>query len=53
MTQCRQCKVFYCDRRRGRYCCADCTRKCDNRCLNQPRKCGNVGAEPFRRARTQ
>lgn len=35
-----RCKIFYCDHRKGNYCCFDCPKKCKNRCLNNPNKCG-------------
>ena len=45
----RQCKIFYCDRRRGRFCCADCgykdctnSARCKKPCLNDPKLCGAV-----------
>ena len=40
-TGVRMCSVFYCDQRGDRYCCADCVRayRCDNRCLNDPKRC--------------
>lgn len=42
----RLCKQFYCDRRRGSYCCFDCAGKrkwkCKNPCMNRPMVCGLV-----------
>lgn len=36
------CELFFCDRRRERYCCEYCGYKkhCRNPCLNTPGKCG-------------
>jgi len=41
MSKERMCSRFYCDRRGGRFCCTDCPRayRCENRCLNHPRRC--------------
>ena len=38
----RYCKVFMCDDRGDRYCCADCYQRadCANPCLNHPSRCG-------------
>ena len=38
----RYCKVFMCDARGDRYCCADCYQRadCANPCLNHPSRCG-------------
>lgn len=36
----RRCRIFYCDHRRGSYCCADCGRGCSHGCLNDPDRCG-------------
>lgn len=38
----KACKIFFCDRKRGAYCCRKCDRlqKCGNPCLNSPDKCG-------------
>lgn len=38
----RRCTLFYCDRRKGNFCCADCPKPCRNRCLNSPEKCGQM-----------
>ena len=37
----RMCSRFYCDKRRDRFCCADCPNayRCENRCLNHPSRC--------------
>lgn len=37
----RRCRIFYCGRRGGSYCCSFCNRRanCPNRCLNSPAKC--------------
>lgn len=40
-----RCKIFYCDRRRGSYCCSLCSARstCHNRkgpCKNAPERCG-------------
>ena len=37
-----RCGLFYCDRRRNRYCCYYCPTKtiCHNPCINDPDKCG-------------
>lgn len=33
---------YYCDRRRGNYCCAGCgySQGCNRKCLNSPERCG-------------
>ena len=38
----RYCKIFMCDYRGDRYCCADCYQRadCPNPCLNHPSRCG-------------
>ena len=39
----RRCRLFHCDKRGDRYCCADCPEKkrdcCRNPCLNDPSRC--------------
>lgn len=35
----RTCSRFYCDKVKARLCCADCRRRCDNRCVNDPALC--------------
>lgn len=40
----RTCTRFYCDKVKARLCCADCSRRCDNRCLNSPEACGLLAA---------
>lgn len=40
----RECVLFYCDKKRRQLCCRDCTEKrCRNKCLNSPDKCGLYG----------
>lgn len=43
----RKCSRFYCDQMRDRLCCRDCVRayRCNNRCLNDPKRCRLVDAE--------
>ena len=38
----RFCKIFYCDERKDRFCCADChlQRDCANPFQNHPVRCG-------------
>jgi len=40
----RYCRIFHCDQRGDRYCCADCYlwRDCGRPCLNHPTRCGQV-----------
>lgn len=56
----RQCKIFYCDRRRGRFCCADCgykdctnSARCKKPCLNDPKLCGAVLEKDDKNAKRQ
>lgn len=35
----RTCSRFYCDKVKARLCCADCRRRCSNRCANDPSRC--------------
>ena len=38
-----ECRMdYYCDRRKGNYCCADCgySPGCKRKCLNSPDRCG-------------
>lgn len=35
----RTCTRFYCDKVKARLCCADCRRRCANRCANDPSRC--------------
>ena len=46
------CRVFFCDMRRERFCCADChyRARCPNPCLNSPETCGLV--DPERRGKS-
>lgn len=39
-VQYAKCYLFYCDRRRGNFCCIGCQRDCARRCHNTPQKCG-------------
>lgn len=41
----RTCSRFYCDKVKARRCCADCDRRCSNRCINDPARCGLVEAD--------
>ena len=40
----RMCSRFHCDKRGGRFCCADCVERkrdrCRNPCHNDPARCG-------------
>lgn len=36
----KECEIFNCDKKRGNYCCYYCEKQCDNRCINNPEKCG-------------
>lgn len=38
----RECGLFYCDKKRGGYCCYKCVlrKRCKNHCKNSPDKCG-------------
>lgn len=40
----RRCKLFYCVRMNGAYCCNDCINRndCPNSCFNNPIKCKNA-----------
>lgn len=46
-VQPRKCSRFYCDQMRDRLCCRDCVRayRCNNRCLNDPKRCRLVAQE--------
>ena len=53
----RFCRIFYCDERGDRFCCADChlARDCANPCRNHPTRCGQEdlnGAPAKRRGGT-
>lgn len=50
----RYCKIFFCDHRRERYCCADCPirKDCFNPCMNWPSRCGQEDAGKRRGAVT-
>lgn len=49
----RRCMIFNCDRRHGRFCCADCSYKwkgqCKNPCLNEPDRCRQVDKRETRK----
>lgn len=36
-----KCRIFYCNQRKGNYCCTYCllSEECDDVCLNHPDKC--------------
>ena len=46
----RMCSRFRCDKRGGRYCCADCVERkrarCREPCLNDPDRCGLEDRRP-------
>lgn len=43
----RRCKLFFCNRMRGAYCCNDCEHKrnCKNKCLNSQSKCKSARSD--------
>lgn len=46
----RLCSTFYCSRRKGYYCCADCgfaSKNCKGACLNHPSRCNLVAGSYF------
>lgn len=59
MSAPRMCKVFHCDMRGDRFCCADCPKRfrCSNPCENDPSRCrledtdGRVKAAEIRQIR--
>lgn len=42
MSEARMCRIFHCDLRHDRFCCADCPKqfRCSNPCENHPSRCG-------------